>query len=143
MNKKAIAILTSPIFWIAVAVLLVVIAVASAGDDGDSIFKGKSEILCQVTVESKTFGGVNLVSRNCALTGDNCFNFPELSILKEEGTIEITMNDGARASKKFSVFKFVGDEESYRMKICSTGSRGDIKIVSKEGQILDSGDFSV
>lgn len=147
LGSKGIAgLLVHPAFWIALAVVFLAYMLVSVYGSPSGGSLGKPEVLCDVTVNGNWLGGVDLQRVSCSYSGEKCFSFSSLSIFNpfsKEGEISVVMGDGASAAKDYSVYVTGGDEETYRLKLCTVSGSGKVSVVNDEGRLEDEGDFLV
>lgn len=147
-NKKGVvSLLASPIFWVVLAVVFLIFMVYSVKGGGGISISGKDKIICDVTLNGNWLGGVDLERVSCQKTGDKCLLgfgiLDSINPLKKEGKINIYMNDGGSSSKDYNLYLTGGDEETYKINVCSSSNYGVVEVVNQAGSIEDRGDFIV
>ena len=133
--------LAQTVIILAISVILIILVTGGIGGISDiikDIVKEKYQIRCNVVIKDPIFGGPSIDSYTCSMTG-TCVGLKSSysSLLNNEGNVIILGNDGATATKAFSVFK-LGGTKTITLDLCTTSTAGLIKITDKHMNIISS-----
>ena len=145
MKKKDKSIQTILIIAIAAVLIFLVSSGKGIGGVGDvinDVIKEKAKVQCNVIIKDPILGGPSISSYTCSIIG-KCWGLTSSygSLLNNEGNVIIMANDGATATKAYSVGK-LGGTKTITLDLCTLSNSGIIKITDEDMNMIDSQDAS-